>query len=175
MAVRPILKMGNPLLLQQAKPVDNFNSPELSELIEDMRDTMAANNGAGLAAPQIGISLQVVMFGIDHNPRYPEAEPVPFTILINPQIEILDNTLEEGWEGCLSIPKMRGLVPRAQKIRYSGFDHQGQPIERMAENFHARVVQHEVDHLWGLLYPSRMTDIRLFGFEDELFPDTKTD
>ncbi len=169
MAIRELITMGNPLLLQQAEPVTDFDTPELDDLIEDMFDTMAANHGAGLAAPQIGISKQVVIFSVDDNPRYPEAEKIPPTILINPTIEVLDNETEDGWEGCLSIPGMRGLVPRYKKIRYSGFNPQGEPIRVEASGFHARVVQHEVDHLIGVLYPYRISDLRYFGFEKELF------
>jgi peptide deformylase len=161
--------MGNPLLLQQAEPVTEFNSLELDQLIEDMFDTMAANEGAGLAAPQIGVSKQVVIFGVERNPRYPDAESVPTTILINPTIELLDNETEEAWEGCLSIPGMRGLVPRYKKIRYSGFNPRGESFSVEASGFHARVVQHEVDHLIGVLYPFRVSDLRYFGFEKELF------
>lgn len=169
MAVRDLITMGNPLLLKQAEPITDFNTPELDDLIEDMFDTMAANHGAGLAAPQIGVSKQVVIFSVDDNPRYPEAEKVPPTILINPTIEVLDNETEDGWEGCLSIPGMRGLVPRYKKIRYSGFNPQGEPFRVEASGFHARVVQHEVDHLIGVLYPHRISDLRYFGFEKELF------
>lgn len=170
MAVRPVLKMGDPLLLQVAKPVERFDSPELRELLQDMKDTMASLNGAGLAAPQIGVSLQVVIFGIGKNPRYPQAEEVPYTELINPVLEPLGDELEEGWEGCLSVPGMRGLVPRHSRLRYRGFDPSGQPIDRTVSAFHARVVQHEVDHLLGILYPMRIRDLRNFGFNEVLFP-----
>ena len=170
MAIQKVLKMGDPLLLQVAAPVANFNSPELHELLSDMRDTMAALNGAGIAAPQIGASQQVVIFGIDHNPRYPDAEAVPFTVLINPTLEFIGDELEEGWEGCLSVPGMRGMVPRYKQLRYRGFDEKGQAIDRTVNDFHARVVQHECDHLIGMLYPMRIKDFRNFGFVDTLFP-----
>ena len=171
MAVRPVLRMGDPLLLQVAKPVEQFDTPELRELLVDMHDTMAALSGAGLAAPQIGVSLQVVIFGVGKNPRYPQAEEVPYTVLINPQLTPLSDAMEEGWEGCLSVPGMRGLVPRYTNLRYRGFDASGQPIDRTVSGFHARVVQHEVDHLNGVLYPMRIRDLRNFGFNEELFPD----
>lgn len=170
MAIRPVLKMGDPLLLQVAKPVERFDTPELRALLVDMHDTMAALNGAGLAAPQIGVSQQVVIFGVGKNPRYPQAEEVPYTVLINPTLEPLGAEMEEGWEGCLSVPGMRGLVPRHARLRYRGFDPQGQPIDRSVEAFHARVVQHEVDHLNGILYPMRIRDLRNFGFNETLFP-----
>lgn len=171
MAVRPVLKMGDPLLLQQAQPVQAFDTAELRELLVDMQDTMAALNGAGLAAPQIGVSLQVVIFGIDHNPRYPDAEEVPYTVLVNPILEPMSQELEEGWEGCLSVPGMRGLVPRYKQLRYRGFNERGEPVDRTVSDFHARVVQHEVDHLNGVLYPMRIPDLRNFGFSEVLFPD----
>ena len=171
MSVKETLKMGHPLLLQVAEPVENFNTPELDTLIEDMYDTMEALDGAGLAAPQIGISKRVVIFGVEANPRYPHVEPVPRTVLINPSIEVLSDDKESGWEGCLSVPGMRGLVPRYTKIRYTGFDPLGHSIEREASGFHARVVQHEVDHLDGILYPQRIEDLRYFGFENELFAE----
>lgn len=170
MAVRPVLKMGDSLLLRQAEPVAAFGTPELEALLVDMHDTMEALNGAGLAAPQIGVSLQVVVFGVTHNPRYPDAEPVPYTVLINPVLEPLSDEMEEGWEGCLSVPGMRGLVPRYKRLRYRGFDQYGNPIDRTVSDFHARVVQHEVDHLHGILYPMRVRDLRNFGFTDTLFP-----
>ena len=170
MAVRPVLRMGDPLLLQVAKPVEQFDTPELRELLVDMHETMAALSGAGLAAPQIGVSLQVVIFGVGKNPRYPQAEEVPYTVLINPQLTPLSDAMEEGWEGCLSVPGMRGLVPRYTNLRYRGFDASGQPIDRTVSGFHARVVQHEVDHLNGVLYPMRIRDLRNFGFNEELFP-----
>ena len=170
MAIQKVLKMGDPILLQVAAPVANFDSPELHELLSDMRDTMAATNGAGIAAPQIGVSQQVVIFGIDHNPRYPDAEAVPFTVLINPTLEFIGDELEDGWEGCLSVPGMRGIVPRYKQLRYRGFDEKGQVIDRTVNDFHARVVQHECDHLIGMLYPMRIKDFRNFGFVDTLFP-----
>ena len=163
--------MGDPRLLEPSAPVSEFDTPELHALIADMDDTMRALNGAGLAAPQIGVNLQVVIFGVEHNPRYPEAEPVPYTVLINPQITPVGKELEEGWEGCLSVPGMRGLVPRLRQIRYQGFDPAGAPIDRSASDFHARVVQHECDHLAGILYPMRIRDLANFGFTAELFPD----
>jgi len=168
MSVRPLLHMGDARLLQKAEPVSDFTSPDLAQLIEDMRDTMQANNGAGLAAPQIGVPLRVVIFGSGPNPRYPDAEEVAQTLLINPCIEILDRVLELAWEGCLSLPGLRGEVPRFITIRYSGYGADGEPFEREAEGFHARVVQHEVDHLDGILYPVRMPDMSRFGFEDVL-------
>lgn len=171
MAVKPVRRMGDPVLFQVAKPVEEFNTPELGELIKDMFDTMEAMDGAGIAAPQIGASLRVVVFGVDSNPRYPEVDPVPMTILINPEIQVLDPQTESGWEGCLSVPGMRGLVPRAMKIRYRGFDQYGHVIERTASGFHARVVQHETDHLDGILYPMRIEDLHHFGYEDVLFPE----
>jgi peptide deformylase len=170
MAAREVLRMGHPVLRERAQPVERFGTPELSSLIADMKDTMAAKNGAGLAAPQIGVGLRVVIFGVNHNPRYPDAEEVPFTVLVNPKILLLTREVEEGWEGCLSVPGMRGLVPRYTRLRYSGFDGEGLAIEREAEGFHARVVQHECDHLDGSLYPQRMTDMGKFGFNEELFP-----
>ena len=170
MAIQKVLKMGDPILLQVAAPVANFDSPELHELLSDMRDTMAALSGAGIAAPQIGVSQQVVIFGIDHNPRYPDAEAVPFTVLINPTLEFIGDELEDGWEGCLSVPGMRGMVPRYKQLRYRGFDEKGQAIDRTVNDFHARVVQHECDHLIGMLYPMRIKDFRDFGFVDTLFP-----
>jgi len=171
MAVREILKMGDPRLLRVAPPVREFDTPELHALIADMFDTMEAVNGAGLAAPQIGVDLQLVIFGFERNRRYPDAPPVPRTVLINPTIEPLTDTEEEGWEGCLSVPGLRGLVPRFARIRYRGFDPAGRPIEREADGFHARVVQHECDHLIGRLYPTRMRDLTKLGFTEVLFPD----
>jgi peptide deformylase len=162
--------MGDPRLLEPARPVEDFASLDLAQLIVDMHDTMRSLNGAGLAAPQIGVGLQVVIFGVDANPRYPDAESVPFTVLINPVLTPLSNAIEEGWEGCLSVPGMRGLVPRHTDLRYQGFDAAGQPIDRSVSDFHARVVQHEVDHLHGILYPMRIRDLRNFGFTDTLFP-----
>ncbi|MBN8504618.1 MAG: peptide deformylase [Burkholderiales bacterium] len=170
MAVLPILKMGDPRLLRVAQPVTEFNTPELHQLVQDLRDTMAAANGAGLAAPQIGVDLRVVLFGFQRNERYPEAPPVPETLLINPVIEVLGSDLEEGWEGCLSVPGLRGVVARPRRIRYRGQDLQGRTLAREAEGFHARVVQHECDHLDGVLYPMRVTDFRRFGFTEVLFP-----
>jgi peptide deformylase len=171
MAVRQVLRIGHPVLLDTAKPVQAFNCQTLDALIQDMLDTMSACNGAGLAAPQIGVSERIVIFGIDNNPRYPEAEAVPLTVLINPEIEALGTEQEEDWEGCLSVPGMRGLVPRFKSIRYRGFDAAGNEIVREADGFHARVAQHEVDHLDGILYPQRIEDMRQFGFIEELFPD----
>jgi peptide deformylase len=162
--------MGDPLLLQVARPVERFDTPELHALLADMHDTMASLNGAGLAAPQIGVSQQVVIFGVGSNPRYPQAEEVPYTVLINPELEPLGADMEEGWEGCLSVPGMRGLVPRHARLRYRGFDQYGKPIDRTVSAFHARVVQHEVDHLNGILYPMRIRDLRNFGFNETLFP-----
>jgi peptide deformylase len=171
MTVRRVLKMGDPLLFRVAEPVQEFDTPELHALIADMFDTMAALNGAGLAAPQIGVSKRVVIFGVEANPRYPDVEPVPTTVLINPVIEILTQQTEDGWEGCLSVPGMRGLVSRYTRLRYSGLDQYGRPIMRDAQAFHARVVQHECDHLDGILYPMRLKDMRLFGYEDALFQE----
>jgi len=171
MAVREILKMGDPRLLRVAPPVREFDTPELHALVADMLDTMRDANGAGLAAPQIGVDLQVVIFGFEHNQRYPDAPPVPLTVLLNPVITPLDGELENGWEGCLSVPGLRGEVPRHARIRYRGVDVAGQPIEREAEGFHARVVQHECDHLIGRLYPTRMSDLTKLGFTSVLFPD----
>ena len=170
MAIREILKMGDPRLLRIAAPVTDFDSPDLLALIEDMFDTMRAANGAGLAAPQIGEDLQLVIFGFEQNERYPDAPPVPQTVLINPVIEPLDDERVDGWEGCLSVPGLRGVVPRWSRIRYTGFDPYGDPIDRVAEGFHARVVQHECDHLIGKLYPMRVRDFTKFGFTEVLFP-----
>lgn len=170
MAIQPVLKMGDPRLLESSKPVEQFNTPELHALIQDMHDTMDSLDGAGIAAPQIGVALQVVIFGVGHNPRYPDAEQVPYTVLINPALSIINDEMEEGWEGCLSVPGMRGKVPRYKQLRYTGFDPFGMQIERVVEGFHARVVQHEVDHLLGVLYPMRIQDMRFFGFTDVLFP-----
>ena len=171
MAVLEILKMGDPRLLRVAQPVREFDTPELHALIVDLFDTMEAANGAGLAAPQVGIDLQLVIFGFSRNERYPEAPPVPRTVLINPVITPLGDEEQEGWEGCLSVPGLRGLVPRFARIRYTGLDARGEAIEREAEGFHARVVQHECDHLIGRLYPTRMTDLTKFGFTSVLFPE----
>jgi peptide deformylase len=170
MSVREVLRMGHAVLRERASPVEKFATPELRDLLRDMQDTMAAKNGAGLAAPQIGVSQRIVIFGVQSNPRYPDAEEVPFTVLVNPKIVLLTKEVEEGWEGCLSVPGMRGLVPRYTRLRYTGFDVEGNPIDRIAEGFHARVVQHECDHLDGILYPQRMTDMSRFGFNEELFP-----
>jgi peptide deformylase len=175
MTVHEILKMGDPRLLRVAPPVRHFNTPELHALIADMFETMKAANGAGLAAPQIGVDLQLVIFGFNSNVRYPEAPPVPPTVLINPVITPLDDEQVNGWEGCLSVPGLRGVVPRLARIRYSGFDAQGQRIEREADGFHARVVQHECDHLIGRLYPTRMTDLAQLGFTSVLFPELDPD
>ena len=171
MAVHEILKMGDPRLLRVAQPVQAFGTPALRELIADMFETMEAANGAGLAAPQIGVDLQLVIFGFERNERYPEAGAVPRTVLINPLITPLSLDEEEGWEGCLSVPGLRGRVPRYARIRYIGLDPQGEPIEREAEGFHARVVQHECDHLIGRLYPTRMRDLTQLGFTSVLFPE----
>ncbi len=170
MAVREILRMGDPRLLRIAQPVTQFDTPELQALVDDMIDTMRAADGAGLAAPQIGVDLQLVIFGFTHNVRYPEAPAVPLTVLLNPVIEPLGDTQVMGWEGCLSVPGLRGQVPRFDRIRYRGVDVQGRPIVREADGFHARVVQHECDHLVGRLYPTRMTDLTQFGFTEVLFP-----
>ncbi len=172
MAIQPILKMGDPRLLRIAQPVKQFNTPELHALLTDLQDTMQAANGAGLAAPQIGVDLQVVIFGSgEFNPRYPEAPVVPRTVLINPVLTPLSEDEEEGWEGCLSVPGMRGVVPRFKRLRYQGFDEVGQPIDRTVEGFHARVVQHECDHLIGKLYPMRGRNFAQFGFTEVLFPE----
>ena len=168
--IHPILKMGDPRLLRVAAPVANFGTPELEVLIADMFETMVAAHGVGLAAPQIGVDRQLVIFGFEHNERYPDAPAVTLTVLCNPVITPLSDEMEDGWEGCLSVPGMRGEVPRYRRIRYSGFDPQGEPIEREAEGFHARVVQHECDHLIGRLYPSRIRDFARFGFTEVLFP-----
>lgn len=170
MAVRPILKMGDPRLLRIAQPVQRFDTPELHALVADLFDTMRAADGAGLAAPQIGVDLAVVIFGFDKLERYPDAPAVPQTVLINPTITPLSDEEEEGWEGCLSVPGLRGVVPRFVRIRYTGFDAHGQPIDRTAEGFHARVVQHECDHLIGKLYPMRVRDFSRFGYTEVLFP-----
>ena len=171
MAVRELLKMGDERLLRVAQPVRQFNTPELAALVADMQDTMVAANGAGLAAPQIGVDLQLVIFGFQRNPRYPDAEPVPLTVLINPQISPLGTEEVDGWEGCLSVPGLRGLVPRWSRIRYTGLDQQGQAIAREVDGFHARVVQHECDHLIGRLYPTRMRDLTKLGYTSVLFPE----
>ncbi len=170
MAVRDVLRMGDARLLRRAEEVTAFDTPELHALLADMRDTMQALDGAGLAAPQLGENLRVVIFGVESNPRYPEVEPVPQTVLINPVITFLSNDMEEGWEGCLSVPGMRGLVPRHTRLRYQGHDEYGAVIDRTVSGFHARVVQHECDHLDGILYPMRIQDMTKFGFSDVLFP-----
>ena len=162
--------MGDPRLLEIAEPVTEFGTAELESLLRDMRDTMQDLNGAGLAAPQIGVGLRVVIFGVEATPRYPDAEQVPYTVLINPELTPLSDEMEEGWEGCLSVPGMRGLVPRYRQLRYTGVDAEGRPIDRTVDGFHARVVQHEVDHLDGILYPRRIRDLTQFGFTDVLFP-----
>lgn len=170
MSVKTILRMGDPRLWQHAQPVNDFASGELRTLIEDMQDTMQAAGGVGLAAPQIGVGLQVVIFGFQQSARYPDAESVPETILVNPVITPLDDETEVAWEGCLSVPGLRGMVPRNRAIRYRGYDQHGQPIDRSVSGFHARVVQHECDHLQGVLYPMRMRDFSKFGYTDVLFP-----
>ena len=171
MTIHAILKMGDPRLLRIAAPVERFGTVELRTLVADMFETMRSVNGAGLAAPQIGVDLQLVIFGFDRNERYPDAPAVPETVLLNPTVEPLAAALEEGWEGCLSVPGMRGVVERFARIRYRGFDLDGRAIEREAEGFHARVVQHECDHLVGILYPMRVRDLSRFGFTSVLFPD----
>ena len=168
--IREVLRMGDPRLWQKSLPVTQFSTPQLLELLQDMRDTMAHLNGAGLAAPQIGVPLRVVIFGVKSNPRYPGIDDVPDTVLINPVLTPLSDELEEGWEGCLSVPGMRGWVPRFLRLKYSGFDEHGQRFEREVEGFHARVVQHEVDHLAGVLYPMRIRDFTRFGFNEALSP-----
>lgn len=174
--IHSVLRMGDPRLLRVAKDVDAFDTPELHALIVDMQDTMAALHGAGLAAPQIGADLRVVIFGSGAvNPRYPEAEPVPYTVLINPVLQRLGDEEVEDWEGCLSVPGLRGLVPRWQRLRYTGFDPHGGRIDRVVDGFHARVVQHECDHLDGILYPMRIEDMSHFGFQDVMFPDIDRD
>ena len=169
--IREVLRMGDPRLLERSREVARFGTSGLDSLLADMRDTMRAQSGAGLAAPQIGVPLRVVIFGVERNPRYPDAEPVPYTEIVNPVIVPLGEEMEEGWEGCLSVPGLRGVVPRYTRVRYTGFDPQGRPIEREAGGFHARVVQHECDHLDGILYPMRVRDFTRFGFTDVLFPD----
>ena len=168
--IREVLKMGDPRLLQRAQPLERFDTPELHALLADMRDTMAHLSGAGLAAPQIGVGLQLVIFGVERNPRYPQAEEVPDTVLINPVLTPLSDELDEDWEGCLSLPGLRGMVPRHARLRYQGFDEKGNPIDRSVSGFHARVVQHECDHLMGILYPMRIRDFSKFGFTQALFP-----
>lgn len=168
--IRDVLRMGDPRLLERARPVERYDTAELRSLILDMRDTMQHLNGAGLAAPQIGVALRVVIFGVQSNPRYPHVEEVPDTVLINPEIEPLGEQIEEDWEGCLSVPGLRGWVPRHARIRYAGFDEGGRRFERIVQGFHARVVQHECDHLDGILYPMRVRDFTRFGFIEALFP-----
>ena len=170
MTVRTVLRMGEPLLLEKARPITAFNTPELHALIQDMQDTMSDMDGAGIAAPQIGVSLQAVIFGVGGNPRYPDAEQVPYTVLINPTLRPIGDEIEDGWEGCLSVPGLRGIVPRYTRLHYTGFDQFGEPIDRLVSGFHARVVQHECDHLAGILYPMRVTDLSKFGYTDVLFP-----
>ncbi|HUP92752.1 MAG TPA: peptide deformylase [Solimonas sp.] len=168
--IREVLKMGDPRLLERSREVEAFGTPELRALIADMFETMHALNGAGLAAPQIGVGVRVVIFGFTASPRYPDAEAVPETILINPVLTPVDAEMEDGWEGCLSVPGLRGVVPRHRQLRYTGFDQDGAPIDRTVDGFHARVVQHECDHLDGILYPMRMRDLSRFGFNEALFP-----
>jgi len=168
MSVKPVLKMGHPLLRRVAEPVAQLGSAELRELVTDMDDTMRALSGAGIAAPQIGVGLRVVIFELKENPRYPHIAPVPYTVLVNPVVQVLADEQDEGWEGCLSVPGMRGLVPRYRRVCYRGFTADGAALERTVEGFHARVVQHEVDHLDGILFPQRIRDLRSFGFEDAL-------
>ena len=170
MAVRTVRKMGDPVLLQRAAEVEQFDTPGLHALIQDMHDTMEAMDGAGIAAPQIGVGLRVVIFGVGKNPRYPDAEQVPYTVLINPTLTPLGDEMEDGWEGCLSVPGLRGIVPRFARLHYTGFDQFGNAIDRVASGFHARVVQHECDHLDGILYPMRIKDLRNLGYTDVLFP-----
>jgi len=172
MAIKPVLRMGDPLLFAKAEPVAQFDTPELHALIQDMHDTMAQMNGAGIAAPQIGMSLRVVIFGVGSNPRYPDAEQVPYTVLINPVLSPVGDAMDDVWEGCLSVPGMRGVVSRFTRLHYTGFDQYGQSIDRLVSGFHARVVQHECDHLDGILYPIRIQDLTNFGFADVLFPDS---
>jgi peptide deformylase len=169
--IKEILKMGDPRLLEDSKPIKDLNAIDLDQLIQDMIDTMEANDGAGLAAPQIGINIQLVIFGFKKNDRYPDAEEVPFTVLINPKITPMGDELEDGWEGCLSVPGLRGVVPRYKKISYQGIDQYGKKIERTVDGFHARVVQHECDHLFGILYPMRIKNFSKFGFHEVLFPE----
>jgi peptide deformylase len=175
MTVREILKMGDPRLLRVAEPVREFGTPEMEALIADMFDTMHAANGAGLAAPQIGVNLQLVIYGFKENGRYPDAPPVPETVLINPVLTPLSGEMDEQFEGCLSVPGLRGVVPRYTQLHYEGVDQHGKPIVRDAEGFHARVVQHEVDHLLGILYPMRITDFSQFGYTSVMFPDLDPD
>ena len=176
MAIREVLRMGDPCLLLKAKPIEKFDTVELHALIQDMQDTMKHMNGAGIAAPQIGVSQRVVIFGQKEtdntvNPRYPDADAVPFTVLINPVLTPIGTSMEDGWEGCLSVPGMRGIVPRYQKLHYAGLDQFGNKIDRIVSDFHARVVQHECDHLDGILYPMRISNLKDFGFSDVFFPN----
>jgi peptide deformylase len=176
MAIREVLRMGHPCLLLKAKPVDEFNTPELHALIEDLQDTMKHMNGAGIAAPQIGVSQRVVIFGQADsdktiNPRYPDADVVPYTVLINPVLTPIGTAMEDGWEGCLSVPGMRGIVQRYERLHYAGFDQYGNVIDRLVSGFHARVVQHECDHLDGILYPMRISNLKDFGYSDVFFPN----
>ena len=171
--IREVLRMGDPRLLERSREVARFDTPAIDALLADMRDTMQKYDGAGLAAPQIGVPLRVVIFGVEHNPRYPDAEPVPYTELLNPVIVPLSDEMEEGWEGCLSVPGLRGVVARHSRISYTGFDPKGRRIEREVNGFHARVVQHECDHLDGILYPMRVRDFSRFGYTDVLFPDVE--
>jgi peptide deformylase len=171
--IREVLRMGDPRLWQKSLPVEQFDSDDLKILLRDMRDTMAHLNGAGLAAPQIGVGLRVVIFGVHSNPRYPDVDEVPDTVLINPTLTPLESEMEEGWEGCLSVPGMRGWVPRYTKLKYSGYDEHGKRFVREVSGFHARVVQHEVDHLDGILYPMRIRDFTRFGFNEALFPNAE--
>jgi peptide deformylase len=173
--IREVLRMGSPQLLQRSEPVQGFGTPELDALLRDLRDTMAAKKGAGLAAPQIGVPLQVVIFGVEYSERYPDAEPVAYTELVNPVLTPLSEAIDEDWEGCLSVPGLRGIVPRYAHLRYEGFDPLGHPIRREVTGFHARVVQHECDHLLGILYPTRMRDLSRFGYTDIIFPDSAPD
>ncbi|MBX9630129.1 MAG: peptide deformylase [Burkholderiales bacterium] len=170
MAVREVIRMGDPRLLHKSQPVERFDTPELHALVRDLEDTMRAMNGAGIAAPQIAVNQRVVIFGGFKSPRYPDADEVPYTVLVNPVLEPQSEAMEDGWEGCLSVPGMRGVVPRYTRLRYRGFDQYGKPIDRTVDGFHARVVQHECDHLDGILYPMRIRDLRDFGFADVLFP-----
>lgn len=171
MPIKPVLRMGEPLLFEVAQPIEQFDTPELHALIQDMQDTMAHMHGAGIAAPQIGVSKRVVIFGVGHNPRYPDAEQVPYTVLINPVLKPIGEDADDAWEGCLSVPGMRGLVSRNSRLHYTGFDQYGNPIDRLVSGFHARVVQHECDHLDGVLYPMRINDLRNFGYSEVLFPN----
>lgn len=176
MAIRTVLRMGDPILLQKAAPVEKFDTPELHQLIQDLEDTMAHMNGAGIAAPQIGESVRVVIFGQKEaddrkNPRYPDADAVPYTVLINPTLNPVNDITEDGWEGCLSVPGMRGIVPRYTRLHYTGVDQYGKPIDRLVSGFHARVVQHECDHLDGVLYPMRIKNLKDFGYTDVFFPN----